>query len=631
MGLTSSLFAGLSGMKTNEFSMDVIGNNIANVNTVAYKTDRVTFQSQFSQTFSFGSAPSNSIGGTNPLQVGTGAQVGAMSRDFSMGAPEFTGIKTDMAIQGQGLFILERADGSTIFSRDGSFHFNSQNFLVSSQGFYLQGYGVDNNFNLVEGTLTRLQIPVGEITTASVSTFASFAGNLDANDDIKSVRELATDAMASGDLNSVPRSILTSQVFYNDALGTVPAAGTDLLTTIYQNTGTPQKMFEVGNKITMGEANKGGETLGSLEFEVTAASTLDDLRLWIQNALGITTLTDDPNLIDLDDISGTNNLVAQGLTFNPGVYIDDGSVIAGDNGRIRIVGNIGHENNIILGSSAFTIAQGTAATAPTSTTVFSFTHNPSQGATTDALRSRMGDSVRTSYNAFDSLGNPINVKVTLVKENTSSAGTVWRFFAESENDVADSDSDGVADTHKRAIGTGQITFDAEGNYVSGDQLNITIDLFGSGATSPQTITLDFSAMDSFNLVSAISLQAQDGFPAGTLQDFSVGDDGVIVGSFDNGLTRTLGQVILATFRNYEGLVAQGENLFIGGPNSGNAIVRKPLELGTGSITPSALELSNVDLSREFINLIISSTGFSASSRVIQTADRLLNELIALGR
>jgi flagellar hook protein FlgE len=88
---------------------------------------------------------------------------------------------------------------------------------------------------------------------------------------------------------------------------------------------------------------------------------------------------------------------------------------------------------------------------------------------------------------------------------------------------------------------------------------------------------------------------------------------------------------VASFRNYEGLIDIGNNQYKPGPNSGDQIVKKPLDLGAGGIMSASLELSNVDLSREFINLIISSTGFSASSRIIQTSDQLLNELIALAR
>jgi len=215
----------------------------------------------------------------------------------------------------------------------------------------------------------------------------------------------------------------------------------------------------------------------------------------------------------------------------------------------------------------------------------------------------------------------MEIVVTLVMESKSSDGITWRFYAESSDDT---DAD-------RVLGTGTVKFDSSGNFLEATDRNITINHTDTGAATPQTITLDFSSMDGYAMDSAISLLSQDGFIAGTLQDFSIGSDGIIIGSFDNGLTRQLGQVVLATFRNYEGLVAQADNLYTTGPNSGSPLIKKAMELGAGSITAAALEMSNVDLSREFINLIISSTGFSASSRVIQTSNQLLTELMALTR
>lgn len=592
MGLTSSLFAGLSGMKSNEFRMDVIGNNIANVNTHGFKSQRATFQTQFSQTFSFGSAPSGTIGGTNPMQVGSGSSVGSMNRDFSVGAPEATGIKTDLAIQGQGLFLLERADGSQIYSRAGSFVFNKENYLVSSQGLFLQGYGIDSNFNIVEGELGRLRIPVGEITTAAISTFAQMSGNLDANFNIKAADQIA----ATG---GVARQVLNSQVLYSDAGQVSQALAGTNLTSVYNGAG--DLLFETGNIITLAEANKGGANLDQAEFVVgTTGTTLGELVDWLEDVLGINTSA---NLLDLS----ADGVSAPGTSINAG--------------QIEIVGNIGHKSNIMLGSKAITLEQGTAATVPAVSTPLQFTSNTDTFTTDEELKDALGESIRTSFRAYDSLGNPMNVTVTMVKESTSNAGNTWRYFAESPDD---SDADLV-------LGTGSIVLDSFGNYLSGQDLTISIDRANTGASTPQSIVLDFSRMNGFKLPSAMSLLSQDGFQSGTLQDYSIGSDGVITGSFDNGLTRDLGQVVLATFRNYEGLVAVEGNLFRGGPNSGNPLVKKPLELGAGSIQSASLELSNVDLSREFINLIISSTGFSASSRVIQTSDQLLNELIALSR
>jgi flagellar hook protein FlgE len=131
--------------------------------------------------------------------------------------------------------------------------------------------------------------------------------------------------------------------------------------------------------------------------------------------------------------------------------------------------------------------------------------------------------------------------------------------------------------------------------------------------------------------SEMVMTEQDGSAIGTLTDFSIGNNGVITGSFSNGLTRNLGQVAIATFNNSAGLLDNGASRYMAGSNSGVAIVGAPLSLGAGSIRSGALEASNVDLSNEFINLIIASTGFSAASRVITTSDQLLTELLNTSR
>ncbi|MEM1072713.1 MAG: flagellar hook-basal body complex protein, partial [Planctomycetota bacterium] len=118
---------------------------------------------------------------------------------------------------------------------------------------------------------------------------------------------------------------------------------------------------------------------------------------------------------------------------------------------------------------------------------------------------------------------------------------------------------------------------------------------------------------------------------GTLSSYSVAPDGIITGTFSNGLLRSLGQVAIADFTVPEGLVEIEQNLYRPGPNSGPAIITEPLELGTGRVVSGALETSNVDLGEEFIELILASTGYSASSRVIRTSDELIQQLLVLGR
>ncbi len=589
MGLTSSLFSGLSGMKTNEFAMDVIGHNIANVNTHGFKSSRATFQSQFYNTFSFGSAPEGAIGGTNPMQIGTGTGVGAVTRNFAGGAPEATGLKTDLAIEGQGLFVVAKPDGSEAYTRDGAFQFNAENYLVTADGYFLQGYGVDSSFGILEGTLTDLRVPIGEITTATATTSAVFSGDLDAEG------YSGNEQVALG--NSV-RPILWSQHFTDG--GGADATSATLLTELDNGTGT---VAVAGNVITLEAAAKGGQTLPEETFTVTATSTLGDFVAWLEDVLGINTRT---------HTTGLPDYTADGVP-DPGVLInptDDPNP-----GYVRIVGNMGDLNDLEMGSTAIRVTQGTAASVGT---------GGSQPFTFEALssfeRAAVG-SVRTSFTAYDSLGVPLEVELTLVMEDKSDTGITWRYFAESTDD---SDAD-------RVLSSGTFSFDITGQYTAGNDLVISLDRAETGAASPQSITLDFSNMDGYAMNSIMSLLSQDGFMAGTLQDFSVGSDGIVVGSFDNGLTRQLGQVVLATFRNYEGLIGQSDNLYVSGPNSGSAIIKQPYDLGAGTIASASLELSNVDLSREFINLIINSTGFSASSKVIQTCNDLLDNLIMMTR
>src|SRR5215217_7958703 len=106
MGITSSLQTGLSGLSSSQSQIDVVGNNIANVNTVGFKSSRLDFKTQFLQTLSYGTAPSDVLGGTNPVQIGLGTQAGSISRNFGDGSLKVTGVSSNMAVQGDGFFVL---------------------------------------------------------------------------------------------------------------------------------------------------------------------------------------------------------------------------------------------------------------------------------------------------------------------------------------------------------------------------------------------------------------------------------------------------------------------------------------------------------------------------------------------
>jgi flagellar hook protein FlgE len=214
------------------------------------------------------------------------------------------------------------------------------------------------------------------------------------------------------------------------------------------------------------------------------------------------------------------------------------------------------------------------------------------------------------------------VDVIATLESKSDTGNVWRFFATSGDDTDTS----------TVLGNGTLTFDSQGALKSSTGATINIDRTNTGAQTPLAITLDFGSMTALtSRQSDLVMTQQDGSQIGTLNSFSIGADGKINGSFSNGLTRTLGQVAIATFANDQGLTDKGSNTYAAGADSGVPIISGPLELGSGSVRSGALEQSNVDLSKEFVNLIISSTGFSASSRVISTSNQLITELLNSSR
>ncbi len=176
-----SLFAGVSGLRNHQTRMDVIGNNIANVNTVGFKGSRVSFQDVMSQTIQGASGSTGDRGGTNPMQIGMGMGLASIDTVFTDGSFQPTGKQTDLSIQGQGFFILSDGDGQ-VYTRAGNFDFDDTgNYLVPGTGYKVMGWMADANGNInTAGTIGAIQIPVGAAMAAKTTTQMDFANNLSA-------------------------------------------------------------------------------------------------------------------------------------------------------------------------------------------------------------------------------------------------------------------------------------------------------------------------------------------------------------------------------------------------------------------------------------------------------------------
>jgi flagellar hook protein FlgE len=224
------------------------------------------------------------------------------------------------------------------------------------------------------------------------------------------------------------------------------------------------------------------------------------------------------------------------------------------------------------------------------------------------------------------LGTPVTVNVTATLISKGSSGTTWQYIVTSPDSTTGSATGGVGTNTFIADGT--LQFDNNGSLFNSTTPTVTIDRSGTGATPTLQFTMGFNKLTALaGTNSVLNLDTADGSAQGVLNSFSIQNDGTVVGGFSNGQKRDLAQVVLATFRNNQGLVNQGNNSYTPGPNSGLPAISAPGSSSAGTLIAGALELSNVDLSTEFVNLISASTGFSASSRIITTSNQLLQDLL----
>lgn len=584
MASTTAMLIGLTGLHANARTIEVVGNNIANVNTTAYKQNRLNFSNLFSRTFSEGSAPADTLGGTNPFQVGYGVKAAGTQRNFSNGSIVASGDARDLAIEGDGFFQVKRGT-ETYFTRAGNFRPDAQQYLTLPSGERLQGYGVDTQFNITPGALGDLRIPVGSLTLAEATRNVKYRGNLNANGTLPTsgssinLRGTATDGFrtiaAATPPPTAPNLLEASTRLIDIEDPALPSSGTSL--------------FAVGQSLEVRNAEKGNKILPSQALEISDATTIADLNDFFTTALGINPAAPTP------------------AAATPGVALDPLT------GILTIAGNSGTVNDLRIDATDIRLLSpsGTLLRSPF---------------LTDKTASATGESVRSTFIAFDSLGTPVSVDLSFSLESRSNAGTTWRYTIESADDSDPS----------VFVSSGTLDFDNDGQLLTTAPVSITLNRDSSGSTTPLTFDLAFAdGADRLSSLtddqSQITAWYRDGSAMGTLSSFGIGSNGVISGSFTNGVIRTLGQIPLTTFVNNEGLVDVGGNLFTQGVNSGTPVTVEAGTLGAGVVTSGSLELSNVDIGEEFIKMIQASTGYSAASRVIRTTDELFQQLLVLGR
>ena len=460
-----SLYSGVSGLQNHQTRMDVIGNNISNVNTTGFKRGRVNFQDMISQQLAGAAKPTDELGGVNPKDIGLGMTISTIEQVFTQGNLQTTGVSTDVAIQGNGFFIVKNGDES-FYTRNGVFGLDRDGTLVNpANGMRVQGW-MARDFNgeqvvQTAATPTDLVIPVGSKDPAHATENVLFACNLN-----KNTPEILEGASAA-----------------DIAKGTWA---------------TEQKIYD----------SFGNEHLLSVSFQRVAGN---------------------PNAWE-----ATVNVDADNADFTQT--------------RIGLDANDGAGNTFIVEF----------------------------------------DNMGRLASVTDSMGVPSAAEGEIV---LSASYTVPE---------AEADEDGNPMRHS---------------------FNINLGTIGS---MRNTITQSASK-------SSTKAYSQDGYTLGYLDNFKIDSSGTITGVYSNGTNRVIGQIALATFANDRGLEKAGDNTYIETNNSGQASIGESGVAGKGSLLSGALEMSNVDLSEQMTDMIVTQRGFQSNAKTIQTADTLLETVLGLKR
>lgn len=715
-----SLFSGVAGLKSHQTRMDVIGNNIANVNTTGFKSSRVTFQDTMNQTLVGTSAATASRGGTNAQQIGLGVGVGSIDTIMTNGSTETTNKNTDMAISGAGFFVVNDGN-SAYYTRNGAFSFDEKGtYGMPGSGLKVQGWTADASGVLnTTGATTDIVIPTDSSMAAKVTTTANYSKNLSA-DSGKTKIATMTITFANGKTLTVPSDNTTDYALQDGVSGVITGvtgklsdgtvvegsatasikngsaiAGTTVTGmavtladgTIMTATGASTLAAQKGAKVsgtgsTVATIGTVGLTAGTLSGAVagTAYKVGGTLSGTVTNATTVTlsdlsTITGLSGLTPGDSYTATINSIS-GVALNDGnVTISKvgtgtfkiGSVISSpvdaidgltlaDGSQVTTVGsgkftmgaalpgtvslltvNVGAQSFEIPSSDMTdsfkkgdTLEASLGGTAGTPLTISAMLVNLEGGGTATALAGTSyasGSStytpVTTTVTVFDSLGSKHSVPVVLTK----AASNTWTAtLVPNQSDGKTTKIDGATVTG--SLGT--ITFDeSSGKFKTGTGYSLALTGYTNGAVD-STISLDFSGLTQYSGESTASCSDYNGYAAGALKSVSFDSSGIATATYTNNERRQVAQVAMALCNNPSGLEKAGGSLYSASNNSGKIQVSTVAGAGC-SVTPSALEMSNVDLASEFSSMIVTQRGYQSNSKIITVSDEMLETLIGMKR
>jgi len=687
-----SLFAGVSGLINHQTKLDVIGNNIANINTIGFKTGRVSFQEMLNQTVRGSSRPDAGLGGTNAIQVGLGMTVASVDTLQTQGNLQATGNMFDMAFQGDGFFVVKSGE-SLNYTRAGNFAIDGFGNLVhQSSGSILQGYLPDELGEIRESsTLSDIIVDRSRVVQASASTYIGLTGNLKADAEaLPTITESGRFLkLAAADTTLVDLSQQTFgedlSVRSGDVISISGLIGTDIINgnlVVDDNTDVQDVMDFLNAAITAVNPTypPGSVTLVDGNITITghpaAGNDIHDLRMSINGNPEFNSAFTFPSLITagMGDTAIMNQTLMQAADTGDllvDLYNSDGESLDGPDSEYGIldtvlslqayVGGEAHAPSNFTVTGASTLQDlmnalqavtgisdyGDAGVTLTEDGAIRIEGNPGLDNSLDSITIGDASSTTTFGNTFlfaeiqgakDAEMHPVSVDVY---DSVGMKHHVTISFRKPASDAGniewywEAEIDGTSQI--LAGDRGSLIFSPEGELVSfsfdDGSGSLRIDP-GNGA-SPIDLQIR-TAIGSSSLTqtagaSTAKIVAVDGYASGILESVLVDERGVIVGQFSNGVSEDLAQIAVAQFSNSAGLVRQGSNLYSESSNSGRSLIGTISGSVVNRITPGALEMSNVNLAQEFTEMITAQRGFQASARIISTGDEMLTELVNIKR
>lgn len=559
-----SLYSGVSGLKTHQTKMDVIGNNIANVNTTAFKSSTITFSELMSQTTqsASGANATSGTGGTNAKQIGLGVKTGVININITgQGSPQSTGNPLDIKITGNAFFIVNNGN-ENFFTRDGSFYTDGAgNLAMTSTGYNVMGWGVDDTTGEIKkDSVTALRImSAANLTSPPEATYkATVSGIIDKND---------TDVTS--------------------------ANGKVMNLNFYDNLG-----YSYTAKLILRQSDN------AEEYSVEVSKILDS----------------EGNEIDISALSSTVRTQAKqtAINFDSSTYVWNGTELQTVTGGEVIADIAGLFN---ADGSINTEVENAKEMVDAIATAYGY-----EGSTEEFLNLYINDSsdspmsIGAMLSALSGGGDP-STDETLFPSHLSSFEVDGRFYEGSfiSFDTSNGKFAGV-----------------NGNETN-SKINLNLSALGGNFSNIEVDFSDTSMYDNkgTSTVGATSGDSNgigSGRTLGKMIGVSVQKNGMIYATYNNGMTKLLGQIATAEFANASGLEKAGDNLYSATLNSGAFDgIGVDLTASGGYMSTGQLEMSNVDLSSEFTEMIITQRGFQANSRIITVSDTLLEELTNLKR